>query len=500
MSRLLSEIYEEIVQMNRLAVFEWDILQDTLVYDDVMEQILLREIPKRDIKQHFANPRLIHPKDRTEFKNRMRFLMEGRSQRKAAIQDFSLDFRIYTMGRNYMWVHMSYRVLYEESRAVKVRGALQNTNVAHQEQVKLQDAVERDPMTGLYSKTHAAYLVEQELSRKIFAAQALLVIDMDNFKQVNDKLGHLIGDAVILDVALNMKHLFRQTDILGHIGGDEFMVLMRDIPTPQIVHDKCSQLRDLLRKSYSQGGETVQVSASIGIAMAPIHGRDYKTLFAHADEALYQGKKLGKDSQVVYTASFIGHREKETEKDRPERAEYKKLVDNPLEYIFHMVMQSKDTSLTVQILLEIFAKHFGVHRAYVLWHVDGQYWAESLFSYVAGGYAPVDEAHNAEIRRRMRKRYKDTPYGRFTECGDTGKLSENGCRTFQGKQIMAYLECAVMDDERFLGCVGFDDCVQPRTWSRSEHEVLHAFAEIMRRFLLGQMYYEKMKKSSIWGF
>ena len=92
----------------------------------------------------------------------------------------------------------------------------------------MQGMVERDPMTGLFSKIYANYLVNQIVSEKIQGiSHALLVLDMDNFKQVNDKLGHLFGDAVILDVALTLKRIFLNTDILGHIGGDEFMVLIK---------------------------------------------------------------------------------------------------------------------------------------------------------------------------------------------------------------------------------------------------------------------------------
>ena len=239
--------YKDAITLSNMAVFAWDIREDSLDYDDMLPKLLLRELPRHGIRGFLEHPRLIHPKERTEFKNRIDFLLRP-AQRKAPCQDFSMDFRIHTTGRYYLWIHMAYRVRYENGMAVRVTGFLQNVNLIHQEKNRMQDIMERDPMTGLYSKTHSAYLVEQAVSSPE-ASHALLVIDMDNFKQVNDKLGHLIGDAVILDVALNLKRLFRQADILGHIGGDEFMVLMKDIPSQDIVQEKCRQLRELLRKS-----------------------------------------------------------------------------------------------------------------------------------------------------------------------------------------------------------------------------------------------------------
>ena len=165
-----------------------------------------------------------------------------------------------------------------------------------------------------------------------------------------------------------------------------------------------------------------------------------------------------------------------------------------------MVFKSKDTSLTVQILLEIFAKYFNLQRAYVFWNADGLYFPRILFDCTVGNYSSAELSHNPEVRRRMWKKYSNTKYGRFTICEDTSKLKDRSRKVFERAEIKAYLECAIMDGDLFLGCVGFDDCKNAREWSKSEFEVLNAFADILHRFLFGQMYYELMKKSSIWDF
>ena len=284
MTELKLTSYKSANALNNMAVFEWDIQQDTLIYDEMMHHILQHNLPTTEVKSKLLNARLIHPEDRTEFHNHINRLLNVKFKRMAPYQDFNLDFRIYTTGRCYIWIHMAYRVQIKDGFANYVTGFIQNIDIERQEHVKMQGMVERDPMTGLYSKTHSNYLVNQTVSESS-ALNALIVLDMDNFKQVNDKLGHLIGDAVILDVALSLKRLFRKTDILGHIGGDEFMVLMKDLKNTDIVDEKCRQLRDLMRRNYTQNNETVSVSASIGIALAPEHGTDFKTLFSHADAA-----------------------------------------------------------------------------------------------------------------------------------------------------------------------------------------------------------------------
>ena len=501
MTEKLLELYKTSMDLNRMAAFEWNVPKDTLEYDEMMKHLLQGILPIENVRESFIKARLIHPKDRQEFQNHVNRILNFKSQRRDPFQDLNLDFRVYIKGAGYIWMHMSYRIRYVEGWAQTVTGFMQNVDVERQEAAKMQRMVEHDPMTGLYTKTHTAYLITQAISVPK-SIHALMVIDLDNFKSVNDKLGHLIGDAVIVDMALNLKMVFRPTDILGHIGGDEFCVLMKNVPDPEIVIKKCQQLRDLLRKTYTYEGGEVKVTSSIGIAISPQHGDEYKILFEHADAALYEVKRTGKDNQIIYSEEFSGKKkkaDKENEKEESGAKDFQNLLTNPMEYIFQLTFKSQDTSIAVRLLLEIFAKQFKVNRAYVFWHLDGPYWPQPLFDCVVGNWQTAAVAHDAYVRRQMRKRYKNTELGRFTECGDTEKLPTKAKEIFEKRHIKSFLECAIMDGDIFMGCVGFDDCINARDWNRSEHEVLRAFADIMQRFLFGQIFFERQKKSGGWN-
>ena len=502
MSEKWLQFYRTSLDLNRMATFDWDVVADTLEYDEMMTHLLQIDVPTSNVKENLLLAKMIHPKDRQEFQNHVDRILHMKSQRRDPLQDKILDFRVYVKGAGFIWMHLAYRIRYENGDAKQVTGFLQNIDLERQEQAKMQRMVEHDPMTGLFTKTHTAYLVTQEISVPE-SVHALLVIDLDNFKSVNDKLGHLIGDAVIVDMALNLKMVFRPTDILGHIGGDEFCVLMKNIPDHEIVIKKCTQLRDLLRKTYTYEGGEVTVSSSIGIAISPEHGAEYKELFTHADAALYEVKRRGKDSQVIYSPEFEGNNDKAEkkveEKEESGAKDFQSLLNNPMDYIFQLTLKSQDTSIAVRLLLEIFAKQFKVNRAYVFWHLDGPYWPQPLFDCVVGQGNTAAATHDAYVRRQMRKRYKNTELGRFTECGDTEKLPTKAREIFSKRHIRAFLECAIMDGDIFLGCVGFDDCIKAREWTRSEHEVLRAFADIMQRFLFGQIFFERQKKSGGWN-
>ena len=491
---MLEDLYKVATELNKMAVFEWDINADKLDYDEKLTLILQHELPRQNVKKHLLKARLVHPDNRIEFQNQVDRMLTMKTQRSAPFQEYELEFRVYTRNRYYIWVKMKYRAEILDGVAQKITGFIQNIDGFRKKEDQLKSVIERDAMTGLYSKTHAPYLVNQTISDKT-KINALLVLDLDNFKSVNDKLGHLIGDAVIMDMAMNLKTTFRKTDILGHIGGDEFMVMMKDIKSPEIVINKCQQLRDTLRKVYQHEGEEVSVSASIGIALSPEHGTDYNLLFTRADAALAESKRQGKDTETIFFEGLENAEQRAADNAELPTQNFRKMLSNPMEYIFQMVFNSKDTSLAVQLLLQIFAKYFKVHRAYVYWHLDGPYWPKILFDYTRSEVQSTEVAHDPPLRLQIRKRYRNTKHGRFSECPDTSKIATRGRLDFERRQICAYLECAVMDGDNFIGCVGFDDCKKARTWTKEQHEILFAFSEIMRRFLFGQIYFEMKKRN-----
>ena len=150
-------------------------------------------------------------------------------------------------------------------------------------------------MTGLLNKTAMQEEVEHYLSKSDYGAiHAMMMIDTDNFKNVNDNLGHDYGDKVIKFVASTIKDIFRETDYVGRMGGDEFMVFMKNT-TKKITEERAERLNDRIRKVFVEKGKTVGISCSIGIAYYAKDGSDYATLFKAADKALYEAKEAGKD-------------------------------------------------------------------------------------------------------------------------------------------------------------------------------------------------------------
>lgn len=164
-----------------------------------------------------------------------------------------------------------------------------------------------DQLTAVFNKRSFEELVDDVLrASKETDRFGLMLIDIDDFKKVNDTLGHAAGDKVLAEVGNILRKQFRSDAYLGRLGGDEFSVL---IEVPKRITDaegfikmRGDRLCEAFRSSYADNDKKYKISASIGAASAPLHGKSFAELYSIADKALYGSKKKGKDTFTLYSA------------------------------------------------------------------------------------------------------------------------------------------------------------------------------------------------------
>ena len=157
---------------------------------------------------------------------------------------------------------------------------------------------EEDSLTKLLNAATTRQLCEEYIAGADMGF-AIIIIDVDDFKNINDRYGHLVGDHVMCCVARTIKKLFRSCDVVGRIGGDEFLVLMKDIADRGIVELRSSQIVNAFTAIECEQMTGGSLSCSVGAAIAPIHGDSYDVLFRRADEAMYRAKRAGKNRFIV---------------------------------------------------------------------------------------------------------------------------------------------------------------------------------------------------------
>lgn len=158
-----------------------------------------------------------------------------------------------------------------------------------------QRMADTDILTNLCNRQGASREIEERLLEMKDEMDAFIIIDLDNFKLVNDCLGHLQGDDLLRKTAKILKDNFRKTDVVARLGGDEFIIYMKDVKEKRIIVKVVEKLIKKLQVTYPWENGEISVSASIGIAVAPLDGMCFEDLYQKSDKALYRAKRQGKN-------------------------------------------------------------------------------------------------------------------------------------------------------------------------------------------------------------
>ncbi len=202
------------------------------------------------------------------------------------------DIRIINSEGEYLWTRIYMLGVFDrDGKIAKVIGKIVNIDEKKKELQQLKEMAVTDSATGVYNKQTTEELIKNFLCGEgKYGKHAMMVIDIDDFKAINDDYGHRVGDAVISALGSELNRAFRATDIKGRIGGDEFMILMKDIEELDLIITKAKTVCEKFKNFSLDENKRIGFSSSIGIAIYDLDGGTYEELYEAADRALYNCK------------------------------------------------------------------------------------------------------------------------------------------------------------------------------------------------------------------
>ena len=170
----------------------------------------------------------------------------------------------------------------------------------NQQKKELENKADTDLLTGLNNKLATERKIKEYMARNPDSQSMMFLLDVDNFKSVNDTMGHAFGDEVLSSLGEGISVIFRASDIIGRVGGDEFMIFLKSVPTTEAIRKEAKKVEDFFRSFQVGEKEKYDVRASIGVAVFPHEGTDFETLYKAADQGLYKAKRRGKNQLAFY--------------------------------------------------------------------------------------------------------------------------------------------------------------------------------------------------------
>ncbi len=243
--------------------------------------------------------------------------------------------------------------------------AVETRDVNSDKNLKLFEETREDSLTKLINKAYSTQMISNAIKRS--GKGCLMIVDIDNFKSVNDTMGHFFGDQMIVSVANGLKKVFRAGDIIGRIGGDEFIVYLDGVADGSVIQKKAEAVCDTVCSIYTGQSDKVKISASVGIAVIPDDGTEYNDIFKKADHALYYTKNLGKngysfydrDNEAMHKYQGLKIQERDVEHIEEQNSEMNAFYFELNQLAFRMLEEVKDIGNAVNLIMNKIQNKFG---------------------------------------------------------------------------------------------------------------------------------------------
>lgn len=225
------------------------------------------------------------------------FILRALEQCRTGVIPDSLEVRLSMPDHTDRWFSVAFSMPQTIGDIpVSVLGKFWDIDEEKSKKEELLRQAQHDSLTGLLNKKATENRIREQLASHPDSHFAMFMMDVDGFKQINDSLGHFSGDEVLSKLAEVLRSLFRQNDIVGRVGGDEFMVFINCDGEDEMLIKKSKQLLDAVsRQTIQENGSSIQLTLSIGISRSPENGSQFYELFRNADSALYRAKELGRN-------------------------------------------------------------------------------------------------------------------------------------------------------------------------------------------------------------
>lgn len=291
-TNLLYQKYDIAISSTDSAVWELDVTTNELEVSSSIQNIINKPIP---IHGDFIDMLgyVVHP----EYKEQV--IKEIQSYIRGEKKEIYIQVSDNAQNSNQRWFLIRGKGIHDkDNNLTKIYGIVLDTTSIIEKEEYIKHAASHDYLTDLPNRQQFMEILEQELKNK--SSGAVLLFDIDDFKSINDTLGHVYGDELLQQIATRIRTIQDVQMCVARMGGDEFLILLKNVTDYRIVNQYIDQIKKVFSQVFSLGGREDSIHFSMGITFYPKDSNNISQLIMNADTAMYKAKKSGKNSCIYY--------------------------------------------------------------------------------------------------------------------------------------------------------------------------------------------------------
>lgn len=494
--RLSIERYKIILDQSSDIIFEWNIITDEVQYSQNWYRLFKCNPTEKNVSANLCDESYnsrIHPDDRIKMKQMIQNILNGQVYTEGNI-------RIKNNLDVYLWCRFKMTTIFDKvHNPIKVVGVIFNVDEEIRQSQTLLKMAQEDSLTKTYNRLAAQNIIIDMLENHDITKAFMIIIDLDDFKNINDTKGHLFGDVVLSEVATIMKKSFRANAVVSRVGGDEFLVFM--IEELNAVLKAIDEFVKEVKLLSCNKELTAPVSCSIGIACFSEDGTQYNDLFYKADQSLYYAKKKGKNRYALYDQEMMNEFPGKMSKsmiyiinEKHDFSDEVMLMNEKLgEYIFKLLYKSIDINKAVVNILELVGKQYNVSRVYIFKNDINNEYCSNTFEWCNDGIeSQIDKLQNISYQDYLIDFKKQFNEDGILYCKDIEELPCKLTILLRKQKVKSLLLCTIKDNDEFIGFIGFDECNNYRFWTQEQINILKFISEILSTFLMKKISKQKI--------
>jgi len=485
--------FRTVMKYTQSAIWEYQIHRDIMEKPDANIGIYLDNARTVHFEKTALEKNAIYEDDIPVFKIFCEELRQGKP-------NIASEFRAKDATGKFVWFSAVGNTVYDmKGNATTVIGQITNIDHEKQEIEALKNLSERDPLTKLYNRKTAQNLINKTLENSTEVdIHAFCMIDVDNFKSINDNYGHIFGDAVLTEISSKLKGAFEKEHIVSRYGGDEFTIFIKNAPSEEYIEEKAKLINDLLKEIYVGENSERQITTSVGIAIYPRAGTTQKTLMVHADTALYYSKNAGKSCYHIYNddmeqkGSIVQKKQFDNAADEHKGTQilWDDVDISLMTQVIDFLFDAHDLRSSLNMILSLVGTSFNLSRISIEEYSYDQKEAFLTYDWIN----PTQKIKTIPYKKRTVKEADATNYFKLIPNGvfytnDVFHMEypipENIASSFRKIQLKCLYQCGFSDNgiyHGYLQAAIHND--SRRTWTQKELSTLTMISKIIGGYIL----------------